>query len=146
MPLTPEDRAFFRSTLPASEIFDASSSDFQLHTMPWSLSYDKSPQLALAPSTVSTLQQIVKYLYEHEAIDFTARGRGVGSTSAHDVILSMRNFTNIEFNEGEKTADIGSGLNWGEVDARLDEIVSKIVPLKHLMIICISSSGKRICR
>lgn len=123
MPLTQEDRQYFSSVLPAQELIDQSAATFTSNTVPWSLSYDQRPSLSLVPSSLTSFQAVIKYLYEHEDIDFAIRGRGVGSASAQDVVVSMSNWTDVVFDQDQKTVDIGAGSDWGDVDTRLATLV-----------------------
>lgn len=123
MPLTTANRQYFSSILSAQELNDQLAPRFTSNTVPWSLSYDQKPLLALLPSSLSSLQAVIKYLYEHENIDFAIRGRGVGSASAQDVIVSMSSWTDVVFDEEQKIVDIGAGNDWGDVDARLATLV-----------------------
>lgn len=124
MPLTKTDYDCFRSILPLDEFVAAADSTFKSHTLPWSLSYDQCPSLALIPSSLSSLQAVIKYLYEHDKIDFAIRGRGVGSASAKDVIVCMTMWTEITFDAANLTVELGAGLDWGEVDTQLAKLVS----------------------
>lgn len=121
MALTAERIQEIRGVLPESDILEPDSSAFASHTRPWSLSYDQSPRLVLCPSTEPLLQDAVKYLCESD-LDFAVRSRGLGSSSAADVVLSLRGFSEFAFDAASETADVGAGLDWGEVDARLAEL------------------------
>lgn len=115
----------FETILPESEILDRSSPEFPRHSTPWSVAYEKSPKLVLVPSTLERLQATVKKLCEMD-VDFAVRGRGVGSSSASDVILSMRSFEEIGFDENSEAVLLGSGLDWGQVDEKLATLVGDL--------------------
>lgn len=127
MPLLQADHDYLQGVLSPGELIHESVPDFRSHSVPWSLSYDRQPSLAIAPSSLAQVQNIVKYLYDHKTIDFAIRGRGTGSTSAQDVILSMRNFNDITFDEAKQEVEIGAGCDWGEVDSRLAALVSESI-------------------
>lgn len=122
MPVSESQLKAFRSILPAEEIIEPSDASFKSHSTPWSLSYDKHPELVLAPSSVEGVQAVLKLLCETD-LDFAVRGRGVGSASASDVILSMKAFQNLTFDEDKEVVELGSGLDWGQVDERLATMV-----------------------
>jgi len=122
MTCTPSLQDSFKDILYASEIIDKTSPHFTDHSVPWSLAYDRSPQLVLVPSSIEYLQTAVQRLCELD-VDFAVRGRGVGSSSARDVILSMRSFDEIKFDENSSTVVIGAGLDWGQVDGKLATLV-----------------------
>jgi FAD/FMN-containing dehydrogenase len=107
-----------RDIVTAAGVLERTSADFRSHTLPWSLSYDRSPELAVTPSSLEQLQQAIKYLYDSD-LEFAARGKGVGSASASDVVLSLRAFQDVLFDEASLTVQIGAGLDWGQVDTKL---------------------------
>lgn len=112
----------FEVILPETSILDPTSPHFATNSAPWSLAYDKSPSLVLIPSTLEQLQATVKCLCDSD-LDFAVRGRGFGSSSAADVVLSMTAFDEITFDEKAQIIQIGAGLDWGEVDERLATLV-----------------------
>ncbi|RYP17094.1 hypothetical protein DL765_004713 [Monosporascus sp. GIB2] len=118
MTLTAEQIQEIKAILPGGDVLEPGSAAFTSHSLPWSLSYDKSPQLVVCPSTEPLLQNMVKYLYGSD-LDFAIRSRGLGSSSAEDVILSLRGFDEIKFDPAGEIVEVGAGLNWGEVDAKL---------------------------
>lgn len=118
MPVKEHDLQELRKVLPSSAILEPSSRDFKSHSTPWSLSYDRSPAIVVVPSTLEELTLVVKYLYDSD-LDFAVRGRGVGSASASDVILSLKAFQDVVFDEASLTVELGAGLEWGQVDERL---------------------------
>ncbi|RYP04715.1 hypothetical protein DL764_004265 [Monosporascus ibericus] len=118
MPLTAEQIQEIKAILPGGDVLEPGSTAFASHSLPWSLSYEKSPQLVVCPSTEPLLQNVIKYLYSSD-LDFAIRGRGLGSSSAEDVILSLRGFDEITFDAAREIAVVGAGLDWGEVDVKL---------------------------
>ncbi|RYP25383.1 hypothetical protein DL767_008405 [Monosporascus sp. MG133] len=118
MSLTAEQIQEIKAILPGGDVLEPGSPAFASHSLPWSLSYDKSPQLVVCPSTEPLLQDVVKYLYSSD-LDFATRSRGLGSSSAEDVILSLRGFDGIAFDAAREIAEVGAGLDWGEVDVKL---------------------------
>jgi hypothetical protein len=61
----------------------------------------------------------VKYLYNSD-LDFAVRNTGTGSVSAQDIILSTHGFKSSKF-DGKDEVIVGAGLDWGEVDALMEE-------------------------
>lgn len=118
MPLRAEQTQGIKGILPDSDVFEPNSPAFASNAVPWSLSYDQSPQLVLRPSTEPLLQGVVKYLYNSD-LDFAIRSRGLGSSSAKDVILSLSAFANLTFDDAREIVEVGAGLDWGEVDTKL---------------------------
>ena len=108
-------------------VYDAAHPEYRENTKPWSLAYDKHPTVLLIPQTVEQLQLIVKTLYDHEDIDFAIRGRGCGSASASDVLVSLsaKPFQEISLVSSGAThgllVDVGGGTEWGAVDAFMEE-------------------------
>lgn len=131
MPVVESQLKSLRAILPEDEIIEPSSPSFKSHSTPWSLSYDKHPTLVLAPSTIERVQAVVKLLCE-TSLDFAVRGRGVGSASASDVILSMKAFQEIRFDEHKGMVEVGAGLDWGQVDEKLAILVGIISYSRHL--------------
>lgn len=123
MPLTAEQIQEIRGILPDGDILEPSSPAFASHVVPWSLAYDRSPQLVLCPSTEPLLRSAVRYLCNSsDSLDFALRSRGLGSSSARDVVLSLRAFAELAFAFDDAqgaVVEVGAGLDWGEVDAKL---------------------------
>ena len=122
MPLTTEYIRELKAILPEDDVLEPNSPAFAAHSLPWSLSYDQSPRLVVRPSTEPLLRDTVRYLCESNELDFAVRSRGLGSSSATDVVLSLRAFTDFEFDPARETVDVGAGLNWGDVDVKLAEL------------------------
>ena len=120
--MTAEHIREIRGILPEDGVLEPGSPAFASHSLPWSLSYDQSPRLVLRPSTEPLLRDTVRYLCENSDLDFAVRSRGLGSSSAADVVLSLRAFADFEFDPARETADVGAGLDWGDVDAKLAEL------------------------
>lgn len=98
------------------------SPDFEKHSRPWSLSCQKHPSIVLVPHTIPSLQELVKHLYESD-LDFAVRSTGCGNSSAPDVVLSMQAFDGFSFDREEEVAGIDAGLDWGQVDKKLAQMV-----------------------
>lgn len=112
--------------VPDDEIFLPNTPHFKAHTTPWSLFYDRNPSIVLVPSTLTTLQEVVRFLHDSD-FDFAVRGRGCGNSSAADVVLSMRSFDKILFDRENETVSIGAGLDWGQVDEGLATLVRHLL-------------------
>lgn len=121
-----ELKNFFSPFVPEEETLLPNSPQFATHSTPWSASYDRNPSIILVPSTLETLQRVVGCLHDSD-IDFAVRGRGCGNSSASDVVVSMRSFDSILFDQASETVLIGAGLSWGEVDERLATLVSNFI-------------------
>ncbi|RYP63379.1 hypothetical protein DL771_009315 [Monosporascus sp. 5C6A] len=141
MPLTAEQIQEIKAILPGGDILEPGSAAFASHSLPWSLSYDKSPQLVVCPSTEPLLQDVVKYLYSSD-LDFAIRSRGLGSSSAEDVILSLRGFDEIAFDAARGIAEVGAGLDWGEVDVKLAMLAPDYLNLLDARIVLSDGSVK----
>lgn len=118
MPVSSKHLDELRDIVTPTGVLEPSSADFKNHTTPWSLSYDRSPAIAVVPRTLEQLRRTVKYLYDSD-LEFAIRGKGVGSASASDVVLSLRSFQDVLFDEASLTVQIGAGLDWGQVDTKL---------------------------
>ena len=96
--------------------------EYVKNSKPWSLAYDKFPSIVLIPESLEELQGIVRILNRHDEIDFATRGRGCGSSSAKDVIISMSAaaWQGIELVDddgaGSVIVEVGAGTDWGDVD------------------------------
>ncbi|KXT00908.1 hypothetical protein AC578_5710 [Pseudocercospora eumusae] len=106
----------------ASTIYTKSSSPekFHEHTAPWSKWANRNPKAAIVPQTLDELQRIIKYLYASD-LDFSIRNTGTGGSSATDIVVSMQNFKQFDFNAEDETVILGAGLSWGEVDSIIEE-------------------------
>lgn len=109
-----------RSLLPPSEIFEQGQKEYKAQSAPWSTYADLHPTLVVRPTSLNSLQQIVRFLYTSD-LDFAVRNTGTGSASARDVILSTHGFKSFHFNKDAEVVTIGSGFAWGEVDVLMEE-------------------------
>lgn len=118
MPLTADQIQELRGMLPEDEILEPSSPAFASHSVPWSLAYDKGPRLVLCPSTEPRLQKVVAYLCASD-LDFAVRSRGLGSSSAADVVLSLRAFSDFVWDADREVAEVGAGCKPNSRNYRL---------------------------
>ena len=110
----------FRSLLPPAEVLDRDSPSYKEASAPWSVWADRSPTLAVQPTTLDGMSAVVKALYS-SSLDFAIRNTGTGSASAEDVILSTQGFKSFTYDSASEVVTIGSGFAWGEVDALMEE-------------------------
>lgn len=120
MASTQEQLQHLRTLLPVSEVFDQTSPSYKDASAPWSVWADRKPTLVVEPTSLDGMSAIVKALYE-SSLDFGIRNTGTGSVSAEDVILSTHGFKAFHFDHVSETATLGSGFDWGEVDALMTE-------------------------
>lgn len=104
-----------------SNIYSRNDASFSDKTAPWSVWADRSPQFAIEPQDIKTMQAVVKFLHSHQSIDFCVRNTGTGGSSATDVVLSMHGFKELQFNSADETVLAGAGLSWGELDKLIEE-------------------------
>ena len=109
-----------RALFPASEIFEQGDPKYHEQSQPWSKYAELHPKLVIQPTTLDDIQKVVRFLYESD-LDFAVRNTGTGSVSARDVILSTHGFKSFAFDRDAETVTIGSGFDWGEVDALMEE-------------------------
>jgi FAD/FMN-containing dehydrogenase len=108
-----------QTLLQPSEIFEQGHPEHRLQSLPWSRHAELNPTLVIQPTSLERMQDVVKYLYNSN-LDFAVRNTGTGSVSAQDIILSTHGFKSFGFN-GKDEVVIGAGLDWGEVDAIMEE-------------------------
>jgi len=112
---------YFRKLLPPSEIFTKGQPEFKEQSQPWSNYAELNPDVVVQPTTLESMQKVVKYLYDSTDLDFAVRNTGTGSVSAHDVILSTHGFKSFHFDKRTETVTIGSGFDWGEIDILMEK-------------------------
>lgn len=110
-----------RSLLPASEVFTQGQKQYKEQSQPWSSYAELHPNIVVQPTSIDSLQKVVRYLYDSD-LDFAVRNTGTGSVSAHDVILSTHGFKDFHFDASSEVVTIGSGFDWGEVDRLMEEM------------------------
>ena len=115
-----EFRSAMENILSPEEVLDESSPSWEIETQAWSAQLDRQPLIALRPSSLESLQSVMKPLY-NSGLDFAIRTSGTGSSSAKDVILSMSAFNNFEYNHEQQVAIVGAGQLWGDVDRRMQQ-------------------------
>ena len=108
--------AELQSIVSPSEIHLPGTPSHRAQSLPWSQHAEAHPKLVITPSTLPSLQNVLKLLYSNHTLDFAVRNTGTGSASARDVILSMQGFKNFAFDEESETVTLGAGLDWGEVE------------------------------
>lgn len=109
-----------RSLLSPSEVIERDSPGYKTAAAPWSVWADQRPPLAVQPTSLPVISEVVKFLYNSD-LDFAIRNTGTGSVSAKDVILSTHGFKDFAFDQESETLTIGSGFSWGEVDRLMEE-------------------------
>ncbi|TKA62983.1 hypothetical protein B0A55_10741 [Friedmanniomyces simplex] len=109
-----------RSLLPISEVFEHGQPEYHKKSEPWSTYAELHPKLVIQPTTLEGMQKAVHFLYDSD-LDFAVRNTGTGSASARDVILSTHGFKFFSFDRAAETVTVGAGLDWGEVDALMEE-------------------------
>lgn len=109
-----------RSLLPSSEVFEQDAPGYKDQSAPWSVWADQKPTLVVQPTTIESMQRVVKFLCD-STVDFAVRNTGTGSVSAKDVILSVHGFKDFAFDKQTKTVTLGSGHDWGAVDILMEK-------------------------
>ncbi|MCJ1475957.1 hypothetical protein MMC13_004621 [Lambiella insularis] len=121
MPSPIEAMTMSEAVLSPNEIIDASSPLYLSETRCWSEQKYLKPAVVLRPKSVPALQRVVQALYDSQ-LDFAVRCNGVGSSSAEDVVLSMRAFNGFEFDPVAETITIGAGQTFGDVERKMEEL------------------------
>lgn len=124
MPLTEKHRAEIYSLIDAACILDSTSPRYRANSVAWSTAYEKQPQLVLVPSSIESLQKIIKYLYQ-TTLDFAIRGSGCGNSSASDVVVSLQAFNNVDFDAQDRVVHVGAGLTLAEIEGKLLSLVRR---------------------
>ncbi|KAK5126121.1 hypothetical protein LTR85_011476 [Meristemomyces frigidus] len=109
-----------RALLPPDEVFEQGQKGYKEQSEPWSTYAELHPKLVMQPTSLESLQKVVRFLYD-STLDFAVRNTGTGSVSARDVILSTHGFKAFAFDGHSETVRLGSGFAWGEVDALMEE-------------------------
>lgn len=102
------------------EIIAASSDDYLDNTETWSAAKNKHPRLVLRPKTIESLSKIVEFLATTD-LDYKARSRGFGNSSATDVLISLQAFNDFQYNEEDKSLILGTGNTWRDYYRQMDE-------------------------
>lgn len=106
---------------------------FERNTKPWSLAYDKKPKFVVIPESIEQLQSVVDIFRKSKPLDFAVRGRGCGSSSAADAIISLSAsaFQHVEvISRDERDSvivEVGAGTEWGDVDRKIEELAPEYV-------------------
>ena len=101
-------------------VITESDSQYALHSETYAAQKNLHPAVVFAPDTVEALSIIVRFLYKSD-LDFSIRGRGFKSPSAHDVLISMMKFDKLEYDFSNKLATVGVGQNWAQVAKFMEE-------------------------
>jgi len=116
----PQSLEHLHSILASTEIFTDGQPEYKQQSEPWSTYAELHPRVVVQPTSLEQMQKVVKYLYESN-LDFGVRNTGTGSVSARDVVLSTHGFKSFHFDQTTATVTIGSGFDWGEMDALMEE-------------------------
>ena len=103
------------------EIIDSSSPRYAKESRAWAVQMDLQPDLVLRPTSLSSLQKVVKHLCASD-LDFGVRSGGVGSSSGRDIVLSLSAFDQFEFDAVEETVIAGAGEIWGDLDRKIGKL------------------------
>lgn len=87
-------------------------------TKTWGAQRALKPRLVLKPESMGEVQALTQYLASQSDLDFVVRNGGVGSASSEDVQISLSNFKDIRFDEGEEAVYVGAGCLWEDLDSR----------------------------
>ncbi|KAK0367310.1 hypothetical protein LTR91_007437 [Friedmanniomyces endolithicus] len=109
-----------RSRFSTSQVFEQGQPEYHKQSEPWSKHAELNPKLVIQPTTLDGMQKAVHFLYDSD-LDFAIRSTGTGSVSARDVILSTHGFKSFSFDKTVETVTVGAGLDWGEVDALMED-------------------------
>jgi FAD/FMN-containing dehydrogenase len=109
-----------RSLVSSSEIIERDAPGYKDAAAPWSVWADQRPPLVVQPTSIESMSKVVKFLYDSD-LDFAIRSTGTGSVSAKDVIISTHGFKEFKLDLQSETAIVGSGYDWGAVDALMEK-------------------------
>ncbi|KAL0262017.1 hypothetical protein SLS55_003452 [Diplodia seriata] len=107
--------------LPPEEILEPSSELYAQESKTWAAQKQKNPAVVVRPGNAERLQKLVPYLYD-SGLDFAIRCGGIGSSSAKDVVLSMKQFDSFKYNQEDQTVVVGAGQTWGDIEQKLEEV------------------------
>ena len=126
---------FFKSCLDPGDIIYPHESNFAAETTPWAAQKDERPRLVIQPKTADDLAKCLSHLAA-TTLDFAVRGQGYGSSSANDVIISLRHFNNFDFDAENEVVTLGSGTTWGHYYQRMEEAAPdySVVACRYLVI------------
>ena len=107
--------------LDSDEIVLPQSAEYIASSLPWAAQKDLKPSVVIRPKSVTSLSKVISHLYETD-LDFVVRGQGFNSASAKDVMISMGNFDDFEFDRDRRQATVGAGQKWGRVYEKMEEV------------------------
>lgn len=119
--LSEKARAAIADILPPEEILEPSSELYTKESTTWAAQKQQHPALVVRPGSAERLQKLVPYLYE-SGLDFAIRCGGIGSSSAKDVVVSMKQFDSFKYNPDDHTIVVGAGQLWGDIEQKLEEV------------------------
>ena len=109
-----------KSIIPEDEIITKDSSLYKENSQPWAAQKDQKPPLVVRPGSATALSKIVSLFYSMD-IDFTVRGHGFMSSSAHEVIISMAGFDDFQLDREKGLATVGAGQTWIDVYQKIED-------------------------
>lgn len=118
MKIPSEARSEIEKMISQEEIIDSHSPGYAKESRAWAVQMDLQPDLVLRPTSLSSLQKVVKYLCASD-LDFGVRSGGVGSSSGRNIVLSLSAFDQFEFDAVDETVIVGAGQTWGDLDRKI---------------------------
>ncbi len=109
-----------RALLSKAELIERGEDGYNEAAAPWSIWTDKKPPFVVQPTSLQSMSQVVRFLYDSD-LDFAIRNTGTGSVSAKDVILSTHGLQGFSFDEEAEVVTLGSGHDWAAVDQLMEE-------------------------
>jgi len=120
-----------RSLVSPDEIIAQGTPQYDVESLTWNAEKIEKPRLLLRPNSVDHLSKIIAFLGK-SSLDFAVRSLGFGSASAKDVLVSLQEFNDFEWDAEKKIATVGAGQSWVDVDRKMEKVTSNYAGMAYL--------------
>jgi len=120
-----------RSLVLPDEIVAQGTPQYGEESLTWNAERIEKTHLLLRPKSVDHLSKIMAFLGKSN-LDFAVRSLGFGNASAKDVLVSLKEFNDFEWDGEKKIATVGVGQSWVDVYRKMEKVASDyagILPL-----------------
>ena len=120
-----------RSLVSPDEIIAQGTPQYDVESLTWNAEKIEKPRLLLRPNSLDHLSKIIAFLGKSN-LDPAVRSLGFGNASAKDVLVSLQDFDDFEWDADKKIAIVGAGQSWIDVYQKVEKVTSDYAGMASL--------------
>lgn len=115
-----EEITNLKSLLSSEEIIEQGTPEYEHGTSTWDFASNLHPKVLLRPNSIGKLSKVIEFLAKSD-LDFAVRSLGFGNASARDVLVSLEEFNDFEWDEERKIVTLGVGQAWVDFYRKMEK-------------------------